>query len=190
MIPSHTHRSSLLEIQRAGRSNSGLVSGRVTIHSTFRNARSLVIVAHTPASLRLSAALQGLAVTFRGMTARPDEYNCECHWGSEQELAQLKRPDTELELDLLRRTWQAPDWTDHASVLRRILPQFARTLAEGLREPLVGLGKAGRSLAHGHLAGVARRTGRRSSGVPGRLVDPQSCRSSPPLYPPTGSWPS
>ena len=37
-----------------------------------------------------------MAVTFRGMTARPDENNCECHWGSEEDLAQLKVPDVEL----------------------------------------------------------------------------------------------
>lgn len=109
----------------------------------------MVIVEHPPASPRLSAALHELAVTFRGMTARPDEHNCECHWGSRQELAQLKQPDTELEPDLLRRTWEALDWTNHASVLHRILPQFANALVGGLVESHSGLARAGRSLAFG-----------------------------------------
>ncbi|MFC6016651.1 hypothetical protein ACFP2T_10605 [Plantactinospora solaniradicis] len=86
----------------------------------------------TPARQRLAAALDGLAHTFRGMTAHPDENNCECHWGSAEELALLKVPDVELDPDLLRRTWSAPDWDDHPAVLRRILPQFARALAGDL----------------------------------------------------------
>lgn len=65
------------------------------------------------------------------MTARADEYNCECHWGSAEELASLKVPDIELEPDLLRRTWQAPDWLDHAAVMRRVLPQLAGALVTG-----------------------------------------------------------
>ncbi|WP_240799357.1 hypothetical protein [Streptomyces sp. A0958] len=86
----------------------------------------------TGARLRLAAALDHLSVTFAGMTAHPDEHNCECHWGGPEELAQLKTPDTALDPDLLRRSWQATDWTDHGAVLRRILPQFARALAGGL----------------------------------------------------------
>ncbi|MFJ7947646.1 hypothetical protein ACIQ6K_28940 [Streptomyces sp. NPDC096354] len=106
-------------------------------------------LADHPAGRRLSAALDNLAVTFRGMTAQPDENNCECHWGSAQELSLLKTPDVELEPDLLRRTWQAIDWTDHASVLRRILPQFAPVLVTGRAEPLFGLEEAGYSFARG-----------------------------------------
>jgi hypothetical protein len=102
-----------------------------------------------PARLRLNAALDGLAVTFRGMTARSDESNCPCHWGSAEELAQLKVPGLELDPDLLLRTWEAPDWTDHAAVLRRILPQFAAELVRGRVEPL-GMEEAGRSFARGH----------------------------------------
>ena len=102
-----------------------------------------------PAHRRLSAALDNLAVTFHGMTAHPDEHNCECHWGSAQELSLLKTADVELEPDLLRRTWQAIDWTDHASVLRRILPQFAAVLVTGRAEPLFGLEEAGYSFARG-----------------------------------------
>ncbi|MFF5968483.1 hypothetical protein ACFY64_33130 [Streptomyces collinus] len=98
---------------------------------------------------RLSAALEYLSVTFHGMTAHPDERNCECHWGSPEELSLLKRPDVELEPDLLRRTWQAIDWTDHAAVLRRILPQFATVLVAGRAEPLFGLEEAGYSFARG-----------------------------------------
>jgi hypothetical protein len=102
-----------------------------------------------PGRARLDAALAGLAITFRGMTARPDEHNCECHWGSAQELAQLKVPDITLDLDLLDRTWRAPDWDDHASVLRRILPQLATALVNGQVETDFGLGEAGRSFARG-----------------------------------------
>lgn len=103
----------------------------------------------TSARLRLDAALIHVAVTFHGMTARPDEHNCECHWGTAAELAQLKVPDVELDLDLLGRAWQASDWDDHAGVLRRILPQFSRALVSGIVEPLFGMEEAGRSFARG-----------------------------------------
>lgn len=106
-------------------------------------------LADRPAGRRLSAALDDLAVTFRGMTARPDESNCTCHWGSPEELALLRTPDVELDPDLLRRTWQAVDWTDHAAVLRRILPQFAPVLVAGHAEPVFGLEEAGYSFARG-----------------------------------------
>ncbi len=120
-------------------------------------------LADHPARRRLSAALGDLAVTFRGMTAHPDEHNCECHWGSAEELSLLKTPDVELEPDLLRRAWQATDWTDHAAVLRRILPQFGQGLVAGRAEPLFGLEEAGSSFARGrwqqwpdHCAGSVR----------------------------------
>ncbi|MEV0090234.1 hypothetical protein [Streptomyces sp. NPDC050738] len=103
----------------------------------------------SPARCRLATALDNLAVTFRGMTAHPDEVNCECHWGSSEELALLKTPDVELDQDLLRRTWQAIDWTDHAAVLRRILPQLATALVEGRVDALYGLAEAGDSFARG-----------------------------------------
>ena len=102
-----------------------------------------------PARLRLASALASVADTFRGMTAHPDEYNCECHWGSAEELSQLKAPDVELDPDLLRRTWQAPDWQDHASVLRRILPQFATTLVSDRISTFAALEDVGRSFARG-----------------------------------------
>ncbi|MEL5955646.1 hypothetical protein AADR41_12845 [Streptomyces sp. CLV115] len=98
---------------------------------------------------RLDAALDNLAVTFRGMTARPDENNCECHWGGAEELARLKVPDIELDHDLLQRTWRASDWIDHAAVLRRILPQFARSLVAGRVEPFLGPEEIGRSFHRG-----------------------------------------
>ncbi|MFI1971800.1 hypothetical protein BLA24_06880 [Streptomyces cinnamoneus] len=104
----------------------------------------------TPARLRLDRALDGLTVAFRGMTARPDESNCACHWGSAEELAQPKAPDGRLDADLLRRTWQAVDWKDHGAVLRRVLPQFSTALVRGLVEPGYGLEEAARSFARGH----------------------------------------
>ncbi|MFI1979610.1 hypothetical protein [Streptomyces wedmorensis] len=105
------------------------------------------------ARYRLEAALDGLAVTFRGMTADPDETNCVCHWGSAEELAQLKVADAELGPDLLRRTWQAVDWSDHGAVLRRILPQFASALVGGLVEPVVGMEEVGLAFARGSWRG-------------------------------------
>ncbi|MGW8883890.1 hypothetical protein [Streptomyces sp. NPDC055749] len=106
-------------------------------------------VDQTTTRLRLDATLDSLAVTFRGMTAQPDESNCVCHWGSPEDLAQLKVSGAELDADLLRRTWQASDWKDHASVLRRILPQFATALVNGLVKPLSGMEKVGHSFARG-----------------------------------------
>ncbi|MCA2186955.1 hypothetical protein [Nonomuraea cavernae] len=84
------------------------------------------------------------------MTAHPDEHNCSCHWGSAEDLARLKVPDVELDPDLLRRTWEASDWDDPASVLRRILPQLASALVSGQVEPLFGMEEVGRSLARGN----------------------------------------
>ncbi|MEU7070114.1 hypothetical protein AB0B30_03840 [Streptomyces narbonensis] len=83
------------------------------------------------------------------MTAHPDESNCECHWGSAEDLAQLKVADVELDLDLLRRTWRATDWTDKASVLRRILPQLASALVSGRIEPFFGMESVGLAFALG-----------------------------------------
>ncbi|RST15672.1 hypothetical protein E2C00_06155 [Streptomyces sp. WAC05374] len=97
-----------------------------------------------PPSARLDAALSGLAVTFRGMTARPDESNCTCHWGSDEDLALLKTPDVELYPDLLARTWRATDWTDRGAVLRRVLPQLSRALVEGRVEAWSGMHEVGR----------------------------------------------
>ncbi|MFF5284799.1 hypothetical protein [Streptomyces sp. 62] len=103
----------------------------------------------TPARLRLDRALDRLDLTFRGMTARGDEVQCECHWGGEEELERLKAPDLVLAPDLLCRTWDAPDWSDHGAVLRRILPQFARALVKGEVEPVFGMYEVGRSFGRG-----------------------------------------
>ncbi|MFE5240823.1 MULTISPECIES: hypothetical protein [unclassified Streptomyces] len=84
------------------------------------------------------------------MTAHPDEVQCTCHWGSEEELALLKVPEVELDPDLLRRTWDAPDWGDHGSVLRRVLPQFAKALTSGDVKPMFGMYEVGTSFARGH----------------------------------------
>ncbi|WP_367139381.1 MULTISPECIES: hypothetical protein [Streptomyces] len=99
--------------------------------------------------LRLDAALACVAMSFCGMTARPDESNCECHWGSAEELALLKMPDTKLDADLLYRTWSACDWKDHAAVLRRILPQFTRALVRGHVDVGHFAQEVGRSFARG-----------------------------------------
>ncbi|WP_030299458.1 hypothetical protein [Streptomyces katrae] len=99
--------------------------------------------------MRLDAALHRLAVTFRGSVVDPDEVQCDCHWGSAEELALLKTADVELDPDLLNRTWRETDWRDRASVLRRILPQFARALVSGSVEPVGTLGKAGSLFAEG-----------------------------------------
>lgn len=91
---------------------------------------------------RLDAASAGLEGALRGATARADEHNCECHWGSAEELALLKVPGVELDADLLRRTWEATDWDDHPAVLRRILPQFAAALVTGTVDPVTDAGRA------------------------------------------------
>ncbi|MFC8509865.1 hypothetical protein ACFU3J_20230 [Streptomyces sp. NPDC057411] len=83
------------------------------------------------------------------MTARGDETQCVCHWGDPEELARLKIPDVLLDASLLRRTWTAPDWKDHGAVLRRILPQFARALVDGLVEPWFATHEIGRTFARG-----------------------------------------
>jgi len=102
------------------------------------------------AELRLDAALEGLAAVFRGATAHPEEHNCECHWGSAEELALLKVPDVRLDPDLLRRSWEVPDWSDHGSVLRRILPQLADAVVDSGSESFQYQDEIGVSLARGH----------------------------------------
>ncbi len=101
------------------------------------------------AKARLDTALGGLAV-FRGATAHPGEANCECHWGSAEELALLKVPDVRIDPDLLRRTWQPSDWRDHGAVLRRILPQLAGALVDCRSESFGYRDDIGASLARGN----------------------------------------
>ncbi|MEU9126996.1 hypothetical protein AB0D08_02575 [Kitasatospora sp. NPDC048540] len=105
------------------------------------------------AELRLDAALERLTAAFRTAVARPEEHNCACHWGSAEELALLKVPGAELDPDLLRRTWQAPDWDDHAAVLRRILPQLATALADPGSESFRYRAEIGLSLHRGDWQG-------------------------------------
>lgn len=99
--------------------------------------------------LRLDAALHRLSLTFRGNVAHSDEAQCDCHWGSAEELALLKTADVELDPDLLDRTWRETDWRDRAALLRRILPQFARALVSGSVDPVGPLGNAGAVFAAG-----------------------------------------
>ncbi|MET9509472.1 hypothetical protein ABZX62_13535 [Streptomyces flavidovirens] len=99
--------------------------------------------------LRLDYALDALAVAFQGMTAHPDERQCDCHWGSAEELTLLKTADVELDADLLNRTWQTTDWGHRAAVLRRVLPQFATALVSGSIHPVSPLGNAGSVFAAG-----------------------------------------
>lgn len=69
--------------------------------------------------------------------------------GSAEDLARLKTPDVELSAYLLDRAWHPFHWTDHAAMLRRILPQFASALVGGLITPHFGLEEAGHCLARG-----------------------------------------
>ncbi|CCH19397.1 hypothetical protein [Micromonospora lupini] len=88
---------------------------------------------------QLEAALAEVAAAFRGMTAHQLESNCECHWGSAEELALLKTPDVPLDDDLLQRTYWLGDWIYHGPLLRRIMPQVTRGLVTGQVEPIGGL---------------------------------------------------
>ncbi|MFC5923941.1 hypothetical protein [Micromonospora vulcania] len=71
------------------------------------------------------------------MTAHPEEYNCECHWGSAEELALLKTPDVPLDGELLRRTYWTTDWDYPQELLRRILPQLTRGIVAGDVDPMM-----------------------------------------------------
>ncbi|MGV9763191.1 hypothetical protein [Micromonospora tulbaghiae] len=91
----------------------------------------------------LHEALAGVAATFQGMTAHRQESNCECHWGSAEELALLKTPDVPLDEDLLRRTYWTTDWRYPGPLLRRILPQLTRSLVAGRVMPMAGMESLG-----------------------------------------------
>src|SRR5262245_48105652 len=69
------------------------------------------------------------------MAAHPAEHNCECHWGSAEDLALLKTADAPLDDDLLRRAYEATDWKYPDPMLRRILPPLTRALAAGTAPP-------------------------------------------------------
>ncbi|MFI1191938.1 hypothetical protein ACH4T9_01470 [Micromonospora sp. NPDC020750] len=77
------------------------------------------------------------------MTAHWQESNCECHWGSAEELALLKTPDVSLDDELLRRTYFTTDWRYPGPLLRRILPQLTQGIVAGTVEPMGGMGCLG-----------------------------------------------
>lgn len=104
-------------------------------------------------SNRLDAALATVAATFRGMTAHRQESNCECHWGSAEELALLKTPDVPLDDDLLRRTYWATDWRYPSPLLRRILPQLTQALVAGEVKPMAGMESLGWLFTASHWPG-------------------------------------
>ncbi|MGW1060793.1 hypothetical protein [Micromonospora rubida] len=97
----------------------------------------------TDVTRRLDAALAGVAATFRGMAAHREESNCECHWGSAEELALLKTPDVPLDDELLRRTYWTTDWRYPGPLLRRILPQLTQGIVAGTVDPMAGMGCLG-----------------------------------------------
>ncbi|WP_327031027.1 hypothetical protein OG989_16600 [Micromonospora sp. NBC_01740] len=103
----------------------------------------------TDVNRRLDAALAGVAAAFRGMTAHRRESNCECHWGSAEELALLKTPDAPLDEELLRRTYWTTDWHYPGPLLRRILPPVTRRLAAGEVESVSGMDPLARLFVKG-----------------------------------------
>ncbi|MFI0795972.1 hypothetical protein ACH4OY_25305 [Micromonospora rubida] len=103
----------------------------------------------TDVTRRLDAALAGVAATFQGMTAHRQESNCECHWGSAEELALLKTPDVRLDGELLHRTYWTTDWRYPGPLLRRILPQLTRGFMAGTVEPTAGSAGIGRMFTAG-----------------------------------------
>ena len=99
---------------------------------------------------RLYEALSTVAATFQGMTAHPDDSNCECHWGSAEELALLKTADVPLDEDLLRRAYWASDWSYPAPMMRRILPQLTQSLVAGKVEPMIGMESLAQQFTRAH----------------------------------------
>ncbi|MFF7973017.1 hypothetical protein [Streptomyces sp. NPDC007905] len=79
----------------------------------------------------LAAALADIDTVFNGF-ASPTETGCERCLAPE-ETACLRTPYTRLPPDLLRRfVHKVPDhFEDHAAVMRRLLPQCARAMADG-----------------------------------------------------------
>jgi len=82
-------------------------------------------------SSALAAALADIDTVFNGF-ASPGETGCgRCF--QPEETAQLRTPYTRVPADVLRRfVYKAPDhFEDHAAVMRRLLPQCARAMADG-----------------------------------------------------------
>ncbi|MET7685282.1 hypothetical protein [Streptomyces sp. NPDC005423] len=92
------------------------------------------------------------------MTARADETGCgRCFDEAEVEL--LRTPGVPLPADLVRRVARKDPfhWVDQPALIRRILPQLVRVLAEGATEPDLmarGLAAAGWSDWPGEQAGA------------------------------------
>ncbi|MFE2638106.1 hypothetical protein ACFXKF_25525 [Streptomyces scopuliridis] len=108
--------------------------------------------------LATAAAVARVAKTFGGMTAQVDESGCgRCFDAGEVEL--LRTPDVPLPADLVRRVAQKDPfhWDDRPAILRRVLPQLAVVLAEGVTEPDLmarGLAAAGWSRWPGEQVGA------------------------------------
>ncbi|MDF3141916.1 MULTISPECIES: hypothetical protein [unclassified Streptomyces] len=79
----------------------------------------------------LDAALADIDTVFNGF-ASPTEIGCERCFDP-QETAYLRTPYTRVPADLVRRfVFKVPDhFEDHAAVMRRLLPQTARAMADG-----------------------------------------------------------
>jgi hypothetical protein len=92
----------------------------------------------------LDAALADIETVFSGF-ASPGETGCGlCH--APEETAYLRTPHTRVPLDVVRYyLFEVPDhFDDHAAVMRRLLPQAARALAEGTLDA-IGYGAPGLS---------------------------------------------
>jgi hypothetical protein len=79
----------------------------------------------------LDTALATIDTVFRGF-ASPDEVGCGyCH--APAETAYLRTPDIAIPVDVVRYyLYEVPDhFDDHPAVLRRLLPQAARAMADG-----------------------------------------------------------
>lgn len=82
-------------------------------------------------SAALDAALADIDAAFSGCTS-PAETGCGyCH--APEETAYLRTPDVRMPVDLVRYyLFEVPDhFDDHAAVMRRLLPQGARAMADG-----------------------------------------------------------
>ncbi|GHH78044.1 hypothetical protein [Promicromonospora soli] len=82
---------------------------------------------------RLQAALDAVDHTFDGFTCAADNPCTHCYGDRDEGLPELTIPGTLLAPDLLDSlAYRTPSlFTDHAAMVRRILPQMARRLADG-----------------------------------------------------------
>ncbi|MEU0942135.1 hypothetical protein ABZ379_04945 [Streptomyces canus] len=98
-------------------------------------------------STALDAALADIDTVFNGF-ASPTETGCERYYLPE-ETACLRTPYTRMPVDLVRRfVFESPgNFEDHAAVMRRLLPQTARAMADG---SLYGIGWEEHGLSRVH----------------------------------------